>query len=88
MINTYFFLSILLLIFLRRFLGLIFSKYKFQSLVGEVIEGIVLSPAGQGVLYPNDNLKIFSQFGIIMLMLLSGLLTDFKSFKEYKKKQA
>ncbi len=82
---TYFFLSILLLIFLGRFLGLIFSKYKFQSLIGEVLGGIILSPAIIGILYPNDTLRIFSQFGIIMLMLLSGLLTDFKSFKEYKK---
>ena len=79
------FLFLLILIFLGRFFGLIFSKYKFQSLIGEVLAGVLLSPLILGILYPTEALKTFSQFGIIMLMLLSGLLTDFKSFKEYKK---
>jgi len=65
-------------------LGVIFTKYNFQSLVGEVIGGVILSPLLLNVLTPNETLKIFSQFGIIMLMLLSGLLTDFHAFEENK----
>lgn len=79
-----FLFSLLLLILLARFLGIIFTKYNFQSLVGEVLGGVILSPLVLGLLVPNDTLKIFSQFGIIMLMLLSGLLTDFHAFEENK----
>lgn len=81
---AHFFLSILLLIFLGRTLGLIFVKLKFQSLIGEVLGGLILSPLILGLIYPNDTLMLFSQFGILILMLLSGLLTDFKAFSENK----
>ena len=81
----HFFLSILLLIFLGRLLGVLLSKYGFQSLIGEVLGGLILSPLILNVVAPNDTLKIFSEFGILMLMLLSGLLTDFRAFEEYKK---
>ena len=80
-----FFLSILLLILLGRLLGVLLSKYGFQSLIGEVLGGLILSPLIFNLVVPNDTLKIFSEFGILMLMLLSGLLTDFRAFNEYKK---
>ncbi len=81
----HFFLSILLLILLGRLLGVLLSKYGFQSLIGEVLGGLILSPLILNIVVPNDTLKIFSEFGILMLMLLSGLLTDFRAFEEYKK---
>ncbi len=81
---SHFLLYLLLLIFLGRALGLIFVKFKFQSLVGEVLGGLILSPLILGLVYPNETLMLFSQFGIIVLMLLSGLLTDFRAFEEQK----
>ncbi len=81
---SYFLLSLLLLIFLGRTLGLLFVRFKFQSLIGEVLGGLILSPLILGLVSPNETLMLFSQFGIIVLMLLSGLLTDFKSFEEFK----
>ncbi len=83
---NHFLFSLILLIFLGRALGLLFVKYKFQSLIGEVIGGIILSPLVLGLIYPNDILRLFAQFGIIMIMLLSGLLTDFRAFMEHKYK--
>ncbi|NPA75892.1 MAG: cation:proton antiporter [Euryarchaeota archaeon] len=79
-----FFLSVLLLILLARVLGILFAKFNFQSLVGEVLGGVILSPLLLGWIVPNETLKIFSEFGIIMLMLLSGLLTDYRKFQEHK----
>jgi len=79
-----FLLDILLLIFIGRSLGLLFVRFKFQSLIGEVLGGLRLSPLVLGLVRPNETLMLFSQFGIIVLMLLSGLLTDFRSFQEYK----
>ncbi len=79
-----FLLSILLLIFIGRALGLVFVKFKFQSLIGEVLGGLILSPLLLNLVQPNETLALFSQFGILVLMLLSGLLTDFRSFQEFK----
>ena len=79
-----FVLSLLLLILLARTLGLLFNKFGIQSLVGEVLGGVILSPIALNILAPSEVLKMFSEFGIIMLMLLSGLLTDFKAFQEQK----
>jgi len=79
-----FLLDILLLIFIGRSLGLLFVRFKFQSLIGEVLGGLILSSLVLGLVRPNETLMLFSQFGIIVLMLLSGLLTDFRSFQEYK----
>jgi len=84
-INSFLF-SLILLIFLGRALGLLFVRYKFQSLIGEVLGGIILSPLALGLIAPDDILRLFAQFGIIMIMLLSGLLTDFKAFSEHKYK--
>jgi Kef-type K+ transport system membrane component KefB len=84
-VNNFLF-SLILLLFLGRFLGLIFTRYKFQSLIGEVLAGVVLSPLILGALYPSETLQVFAQFGIIMIMLLSGLLTDFTAFSEHKYK--
>ncbi len=84
-INSFLF-DLILLIFLGRTLGLLFTRYKFQSLIGEVLAGVLLSPLFFGLLYPDEVLRVFSQFGIIMIMLLSGLLTDFRAFSEHKYK--
>ncbi len=84
LILEHFFLSLLLLILLGRLLGVILSRYGFQSLIGEVLSGLILSPLILNLLTPSETLKIFSEFGILMLMLLSGLLTDFRAFEEYK----
>ncbi len=79
-----FLLTLLLLILLARTLGLLLGKIGIQSLVGEVLGGVILSPILLNLVVPSEVLKMFSQFGIIMLMLLSGLLTDFRAFQEYK----
>lgn len=55
----------------------------FQPLIGEVITGLVLALFGLVVL--SGPLDTFAQFGILMIMLLAGLLTDFTGFMEEKK---
>jgi Kef-type K+ transport system membrane component KefB len=56
--------------------------------MGEVIAGLILGPAVLGLIVfsaaEETPLEYFSQFGIIMLMLLAGLITDFESFAENK----
>ncbi len=78
---------LLLLLLFGRVLGEVFRRFEFQPLIGEVLAGLIL---GLTVLYftigPTtlEALGYFSQFGILMLMLLAGLTTDFESFAENK----
>ncbi|UCG70815.1 MAG: cation:proton antiporter [Thermoplasmata archaeon] len=79
---------LILLLLLGRALGEVFRRYKFQPLIGEVLAGLILGPAALGLIVLSQNgenpLEYFSQFGILMLMLLAGLITDFESFAENK----
>ncbi|UCF08443.1 MAG: cation:proton antiporter [Thermoplasmata archaeon] len=86
----YFYWLLLLLLF-GRAIGEVFRRFGFQPLIGEVLAGLILGPALLGLIVitaddenPLDTLAYFSQFGILMLMLLAGLITDFESFAENK----
>lgn len=83
----YLYWLVLLLLF-GRTLGEVFRHFKFQPLIGEVIAGLILGPAVLAlIIIPEGGenpLEYFSQFGIIMLMLLAGLITDFETFSENK----
>ena len=78
-------LALVLLLLLGRSLGFIFQKYGYQSLIGEVLAGMILGPIllFQDAL-PLEELRVFSELGILMLMLLAGLTTDFEAFRENK----
>ncbi len=86
-----FLFAIVLIIFFGRTLGMLFKRVGIQPLVGEVLAGVILGPValsmtngGWGI-EPSEPLKVFSDFGIILLMLLSGLMTDFRSLSENSK---
>jgi len=78
-------LALVLLLLLGRSLGFIFQRYGYQSLIGEVVAGLILGPIliFQDAL-PLEELRVFSELGILMLMLLAGLTTDFEAFRENK----
>jgi Kef-type K+ transport system membrane component KefB len=80
-----FLLPVVLLLLVGRTLGYIFQRYGFQSLIGEVLAGIILGPimlaiSAPYIISPTTELQVLSQFGVLMLMLLAGLMTDYKSF--------
>jgi Kef-type K+ transport system membrane component KefB len=83
----YLYWLILLLLF-GRALGEIFRRFDFQPLIGEVLAGLILGPAVLSLIVipqgGENPLEYFSQFGIIMLMLIAGLITDFESFSANK----
>jgi Kef-type K+ transport system membrane component KefB len=81
-------LWLILLLLFGRALGEVFRRFEFQPLIGEVLAGLILGPALLGFIVfsigDENPLEYFSQFGILMLMLLAGLITDFESFAENK----
>jgi len=85
----YFYWLLLLLLF-GRAIGEVFRRFEFEPLIGEVLAGLILGSAVLGLItlenIDENPLVYFSQFGILMLMLSAGLITDFESFNENKGK--
>ncbi len=77
--------SLIVLILVSRLLGFLFTKYEYQSMIGEVIGGFVLGPMILGIIHPTDSLTVFADFGILLIMLVAGMETNFNAFKQNMK---
>ncbi|MBI4163197.1 MAG: cation:proton antiporter [Candidatus Aenigmarchaeota archaeon] len=69
-----------ILLFAKIF-GIIARKLKTSALVGEIIAGILAGPV-LGIVHPSVSLEFFSLLGIMLLVFLIGLETNFKEVKE------
>lgn len=61
------------------------QKVNIPSVIGELLVGILLGPAVLNLVQPSEVLHIFSQIGVIFLMFLAGLESDFHLLKKYMK---
>ena len=61
------------------------NKINIPSVIGELLVGIVIGPGVLGLVHPNEVMDIFSQIGVIFLMFLAGLESDFNLLKKYLK---
>jgi Kef-type K+ transport system membrane component KefB len=71
-----FFVSILLLIILAKFFGEILARFRMPAMVGEIIAGIVLGPSILHIVSSSSDMKIISDLGVFMLIILAGLEID------------
>jgi len=84
-------LQIVLLIFAGRLLGEIMQRLGQPSVMGQLLGGVLLGPSVLGALWPSLEHLLFptsgeqkamiqaiAQFGIILLLLLTGMETDLK----------
>jgi Kef-type K+ transport system membrane component KefB/nucleotide-binding universal stress UspA family protein len=80
-----------LLMLVGRVLGEIMMRFKQPGVMGQLIAGLVLGPSLLGLLFPDWQHAIFpsakeqkamldgvSQFGVLMLLLLTGMETDLR----------
>jgi Kef-type K+ transport system membrane component KefB/nucleotide-binding universal stress UspA family protein len=87
--------QIILLIVVGRLLGEIILRFKQPAVMGQLIAGLVLGPSLFGALLPDWQHALFpaakeqkamldgiSQFGILLLLLLTGMETDLKLVKQ------
>ncbi len=74
--------AIVLLLLVGRGLGMLFRYLGFQTLIGEVLAGVILGPLCLRLIDPvsTPEISVFADMGIIMLMLLAGLMTNYRAF--------
>jgi Kef-type K+ transport system membrane component KefB len=84
-----FFLQLVVLMIVGRLLGELMLRIKQPAVMGQLIAGLVLGPSLFGALFPDIQHTLFprtpeqkamvdaiSQFGILLLLLLTGMETD------------
>ncbi|HXF68704.1 MAG TPA: cation:proton antiporter [Thermoflexus sp.] len=64
-----------------RFSGRISAWLGLPSVFGELLFGLMLGPAGLGWLHPTELLKTIAELGVIVLMFIAGLETDWHELR-------
>jgi Kef-type K+ transport system membrane component KefB len=74
--------SLLLLLLLARLLGEIFERFNKPAMIGEVLAGIILGPSLLNVVAYNEQIKVLSDLGVLLLVVLAGLEIGFDELRE------
>ncbi len=96
-----FFIQVALLLLVGRVLGEVAHRLGQPSVMGQLIGGIVLGPSVLGLLWPEVQQTIFpaqvsqrqmldgvAQLGVLLLLLLTGMETDFALVRRVKRAAA
>src|SRR6266849_9360609 len=96
--TTVFVAEILLMLLVGRLLGELMQRVGQPAVLGQLLAGILLGPTVLGNLWPQAHQAIFpntpeqkkmidaiSQLGILMLLLLAGMETDFSIVKRMRR---
>lgn len=68
-----FFTNLLILLITARFFGEIFERFKQPAMIGEIIAGIILGPSLLNLIHRTEEIKVISELGIFLLVILAGL---------------
>ncbi|MFH1237038.1 MAG: cation:proton antiporter [Candidatus Aenigmatarchaeota archaeon] len=71
-------LDLALLLFGAKLGGILFSKLKQPSVIGELVAGIILGPSLLALVNPSDLVKVVSDLGLLFMILLVSLSIDWK----------
>lgn len=75
-------LSIVLILVFTKIGGIISRKMKMPEVLGALIAGVILGPVVLNIVQYDDNIKLLSNLGVILLMFLAGLETNVEEFKQ------
>lgn len=68
-----FFTNLLILLVTAKIFGEIFERFKQPSMIGEIIAGIILGPSILGLIHRTEEIKVISELGIFLLVIIAGL---------------
>jgi Kef-type K+ transport system membrane component KefB len=75
-------LNIALLLLTTKIGGIISRRFKMPEVLGALLAGVVLGPMLLNLVQYDNNIKLLSNLGVILLMFLAGLETDVGQFKK------
>ncbi len=73
-----FFASLLLLLAVARFFGEIMERFKQPAMIGEILAGIILGPSILNIIHRTEDLKVISELGVFLLIIIAGLEINFE----------
>jgi Kef-type K+ transport system membrane component KefB len=68
-----FFANLLLLLVLARVFGEVMERFKQPAMIGEILAGVVLGPSMLNFMVRNEELKVISELGVFLLVIIAGL---------------
>ena len=74
-------LDLAIILLCTKFLGLLTRRVQMPQVVGALLAGLVLGPAGFGILSETSFIKSVAEIGVIILMFSAGMETDIKELK-------
>lgn len=72
-----FFTNLLILLVFARLFGEIFERFKQPSMIGEILAGIILGPTILNMVHRTEEIKIISDLGVFLLVIIAGLEINF-----------
>ncbi|MBQ8965096.1 cation:proton antiporter [Ruminococcus sp.] len=75
-------MDIALIIISAKFMGLVARKVKAPMVVGEIVAGIIVGPCLLGLVEPSEDLSVFAEIGVILIMFSAGLETNLQELKK------
>jgi Kef-type K+ transport system membrane component KefB len=68
-----FFTNLLILLVTAKIFGEIFERFKQPAMIGEIIAGILLGPSILNLIHRTEEIKVISELGIFLLVIIAGL---------------
>ena len=82
-VPTEFILQLAVLLIAASIGGLVFTRLRYPSALGELIVGILIGPYALGVVEYSEVLLIFAELGAILLLFYVGLEAEFDQLVKY-----
>lgn len=74
-------LDLAIILLFTKVLGLLTKKVQMPQVVGALLAGLILGPAGFGILSETSFIHEVAEIGVIVLMFCAGMETDIKELK-------
>ena len=68
-----FFVNILILLVVARLFGEIMERFNQPAMIGEILAGVVLGPTLLNFIHRTEDIKVISELGVFLLVILAGL---------------
>ena len=80
--SYHFLMSAAIILFSTKLLGMVTKRFAMPQVVGALVAGLLLGPAGFGLLQETAFMDQMAEIGVIVLMFTAGLETDVHELKK------